>query len=97
MATTKAITIPDAGEGRIVHHLGDNVTVSTLMEQATAAEFYRAVGYLSTWNMSFPEVKLFYNVRELEITASYYTATGELGYCIGAVFNSASGKFGFHS
>ena len=97
MATTKAITIPDAGEGRIIHHLGDSVTISTLKEQVTAAEFYRAVGYLSTWNMSFPEVKLFYNVRELEITASYYTPSGVLGYCIGAVFNTDSRKFGFHS
>jgi len=67
------------------------------MEQVTPLEFYKAVGYLSTWNMTFPEVKLFYNVRDMEITASYYTAAGELGYCIGAVFNTDTKQFGFHS
>ena len=97
MATTKTITIPDAGEGRIIHHCGDSVTQSTIMEQVTPLEFYKAVGYLSTWNMTFPEVKLFYNVRDMEITASYYTAAGELGYCIGAVFNTDTKQFGFHS
>ena len=97
MSTTKTITVPDAGEGRIVHHLGDSVTQNTLREHVGQLEFYRAVGYLSTWNMTFPEVKLYYNAKDVEITASYYTATGELGYCIGAVFNDDTKQFGFHS
>jgi hypothetical protein len=91
------VTIPDAGEGRIIQHYGDSVTQSTIMEQVTPLEFYKAVGYLSTWNMSFPEVRLYYNARDLEITASYYGVTGELGYCIGAVFNDTTNQFSFHS
>jgi hypothetical protein len=67
------------------------------MEQVTPLEFYRAVGYLSTWNMSFPGVSLYFNARDLEITASYYGVTGELGYCIGAVFNDTTNQFSFHS
>ncbi len=94
---TRTLPLPTTGEGRIIHHCGDSVTQSTIMEQVTPLEFYKAVGYLSTWNMSFPEVKLFYNVRDMEITASYYTAAGELGYCIGAVFNTDTKQFGFHS
>lgn len=97
MATMKTITIPDAGEGRVVHHLGDSVEQSSIREHVGPVEFYRAVGYLSTWNLTFPEVKLYYNVREMEITASYYTPDGALGYCIGAVFNDTTKQFGFHS
>lgn len=97
MATTKTITIPDAGEGRVVHHLGDSTVQSTIREHVGQQEFYRAVGYLSTWNLTFPEVKLYYSVRDMEITASYYDATGALGYCIGAVWNESTKQFGFHS
>ena len=96
-ARTIAITIPDAGEGRVVHHLGDSVTQASIREHVGQLEFNNAVGYLSTWNMTFPEVKLFYSAKELEITASYYTSDGALGYCIGAVFNTDTKQFGFHS
>lgn len=85
------------GEVRAVIHLGDSTEQSNLREQVGVAEFNAAVGYLSTWNMTFPEVRLFYNAREREITASYYGESGELGYCIGAVFNDDTKKFGFHS
>jgi len=97
MTTTKTFTMPDAGEGRIIQHCGDSVTQSVILGRVGAAEFYRAVGYLSTWNMTFPQVVLYYNARDLEITASYYNEAGELGYCIGAVFNDDSKQFGFHS
>lgn len=96
MAVTKCFTIAP-GETRAVIHLGDSVTQTILLNAVGAEEFYRAVGYLSTWNMTFPEVRLYYNAREREITASYYTEAGDLGYCIGAVFNSDTQKFGFHS
>lgn len=85
------------GECRAVIHLGSSVDQSTLREQVGVKEFNNAVGYLSTWNMTFPEVRLFYNARELEITASYYDEHGTLGYCIGAVFNRDTKQFGFHS
>ena len=97
MATIKTFTVPDAGEGRIIQHYGDSVTQSSIREHVGPVEFYRAVGYLSTWNMSYPHVKLYYNVRELEITARYYDVTGALRYCIGAVFNDTTKQFGFHS
>ena len=97
MATTQVFTIPTAGEGRLIEHFGDSVVQSTLRERVGRSEFYRAVGYLSTWNMTYPHVKLYYNARELEITASYYNEAGELGYCVGAVFNDTSKQFGFHS
>lgn len=97
MATTKTFTVPDAGEGRTIEHLGCAVDYHVMKEQVTPLEFYRAVGYLSTWNMRFPEVRLYYNARDLEITASYYTEAGDLGYCIVAVFDADSKQFGFHS
>lgn len=97
MATTQLFTIPTAGECRLIEHFGDSVVQGTLLERVGPVEFYRAVGYLSTWNMTFPRVILYYNAKELEITASYYTETGDLGYCIGAVFDETSRQFGFHS
>ena len=39
------ITVPDAGEGRVVHPLGDSVTQSAIREHVGPVEFYRAVGY----------------------------------------------------
>ena len=97
MTTTRTLPVPTTGEGRIIEHLGSAVDYHVMMEHATPLEFYRAVGYLSTWNMTYPHVKLYYNPKEMEITASYYNEAGELGYCIGAVFNDTSKQFGFHS
>ena len=97
MTTARTLPVPTTGEGRLIEHFGDSVVQSTLRERVGRSEFYRAVGYLSTWNMTYPHVKLYYNARELEITASYYDAFGTLGYCIGAVFNDTSKQFGFHS
>ena len=97
MTTTRTLPVPTTGEGRIIEHLGCAVDYHMMMKHVTPLEFYRAVGYLSTWNMTYPHVKLYYNARELEITASYYDEAGELGYCVGAVFNGTSKQFGFHS
>ena len=94
---TRTLPLPTAGEGRIIEHLGCAVDYSVMMGHVGPVEFYRAVGYLSTWNMAYPHVKLYYNPKEMEITASYYNEAGELGYCIGAVFNDDSKQFGFHS
>ena len=97
MTTARTLPVPPTGEGRLIEHFGDSVVQSTLCERVGRSEFYRAVGYLSAWNMTYPHVKLYYNARELEITASYYNEAGELGYCVGAVFNGTSKQFGFHS
>lgn len=97
MPTTRVFTVPDSMDGRIVEHLGGAADQGVILERVGPVEFYRAVGYLSTWNLTYPHVRLYYNARELEITASYYDAFGGLCYCIGAVFNTTTNQFGFHS
>jgi hypothetical protein len=97
MTVTKAITVPDPREGRIVTFLGSSDDMDNLKERVGFEQFTTAVGYLTTWSLSYPQVTLFFNVRDLEITATYYNTLSELQYCIGAVFNTSTMKFGFHS
>lgn len=60
-----------------------------------------AIGYLSSWGLSYPFVDIYINVRDTEFTACYRKRAFEEGdspaYVIGAVFNKQSKKFGFHS
>ena len=60
-----------------------------------------AIGYLSTWGLSYPFVDIYINVKDTEFTACYRKRAFEQGdspaYVIGAVFNKQSKKFGFHS
>ena len=59
-------------------------------------EVYRALGYLSTWNMSYPIVKIWINAKYNELNAAYFSEDGvECGYAIGAVWHDD--HFGFHS
>ncbi len=57
-----------------------------------------AIGYLSTWGLSYPFVDIFISLKDSEFTACYRKTTeGYPAYVIGAVFNKQSKKFGFHS
>lgn len=59
-------------------------------------EVYRALGYLSTWNMSYPIVKIWIDTKHNEITAVYFREEGaDCGYSIAAVWHGE--HFGFHS
>lgn len=69
MTTARTLPVPTTGEGRLIEHFGDSVVQSTLRERVGRSEFYRAVGYLSTWNMTYPHVKLYYNPKEMVASA----------------------------
>lgn len=60
-----------------------------------------AIGYLATWNMTFPVVNIYSSVEgeNVELTARYTHGDGYPGpsYVIGAIFDRAAGKFTFHS
>jgi hypothetical protein len=59
-------------------------------------EVYRALGYLSTWNMSFPIVRIYIDAKHNEINAAYFREEGgDCAYSIGAVWHDD--HFGFHS
>lgn len=53
-----------------------------------------AVGYLSTWGLSYPFVDI-YREGKTDLIAHYSKENGDHGYTIGAIWNGAS--YGFHS
>lgn len=57
-------------------------------------EWYRAIGRLSTWNMSFPTCDI-YADGKTDMVAVYRNEQGERGYVIGAVWHDD--HYGFHS
>lgn len=84
---------------RTVNHNYTADQLGALREQCLNEQLiYQAVGYLSTWNLSFPVVDLCIlgGHNELEMIAVYRKeAGGPIGYSIGAVWHGD--HFGFHS
>lgn len=77
--------------------LNMNAVERTVLEEITGyQELMSAIGYLSTWNMTYPAVVI-YIVDEVspELVAVYKDEEGNRAYTIGAVWNGT--KFGFHS
>lgn len=72
----------------------DSVTQMQMQHTTNADEWFRAVGRLSTWNMSFPTVDI-YPVGETDMVAVYKDENGNVGYVIGAVWHDD--HYGFHS
>jgi len=57
---------------------------------------WNAIGYLSTWNMSYPYVTIFKDGENTaDLVAVYKDVQGERKYVIGAVWHD--GHYGFHS
>lgn len=74
-----------------------SATEKTLMaERVGSQELFKALGYLGTWNMTFPHVDI-YSDGETDLVASYKCADGSRGYTIGAIWNAAESRYGFHS
>jgi hypothetical protein len=72
--------------------------IDTLKEKVGYVEFTQAIGYLATWcaaSGAYPKVTLWFDPKQIEITATYRKADDSVGYVIGAVWNGT--KFGFHS
>lgn len=53
-----------------------------------------AIGYLSSWNMTFPTVNI-YRDGDTDMVAVYLNEQGKRGYVIGAVWHDD--HYGFHS
>ena len=72
-----------------------DATKRTQMRNATDHnEWFRAIGYLSTWNMTFPTVEIHAD-GETDMVAVYRDENGKMGYSIGAVWHDD--HYGFHS
>lgn len=81
-------------ENRTVTIHMDAVVQSTMRDATDPAEWFRAIGYLSTWNMTFPKVDI-YPDGDTDMMALYRDAAGKVGYVIGAVWHED--HYGFHS
>ena len=57
-------------------------------------KLWQAIGYLSSWNMSYPTVRIFRDGGD-DLVAVYFKEDGERGYVIGAVWHGE--HYGFHS
>ena len=76
-----------------------DATVQTQIRERTGSQrFYEALGYLTSWHMTFGYVRItggFYSGNP-ELIATYKdNPTAPVGYCIGAVWHDD--HFGFHS
>jgi len=57
-------------------------------------KLWQAIGYLSSWNLSYPTVRIFRDGGD-DLVAAYFKEDGERGYVIGAVWHGE--HYGFHS
>ncbi len=72
-----------------------NAVDQTEMRQLTdATEWYYAIGYLSTWNMTFTRVNI-YRDTDTDLLAVYYDDKDVRQYTIAAVWHND--HYGFHS
>lgn len=72
----------------------DAVQQTVIKEAVGKDKFFDALGYLSTWNMTFPTVDIYTDV-DTDMVAVYKDDTGKTGYVIGAVWHED--HYGFHS
>ena len=81
-------------EIRIVNILIDATAITEMKVSTDPREWQEAIGYLSTWNLTFPKVSIRQD-GETDMVAVYYTEKDEPGYVIGAVWHED--HYGFHS
>lgn len=77
----------------VIIHM-DAVQQQTMQHETDHTEWYRAIGYLSTWNMTFSTVNI-YKDGDTDLYAVYSDEAGDTKYVIGAVWHGD--HYGFHS
>lgn len=82
-----------AEQRKVTIHI-DTVQQITMKHETGYDKWISAIGYLSTWNMTFPTVDI-YPDGDTDMVAVYLNEKGERGYVIGAVWHGD--HYGFHS
>lgn len=76
-----------------------NLTSEDMIEIAetigTWDKLWGAIGYLSTWNTSYPYVQIYRDGKDIDLVATYRDVEGDRAYVIGAVWHGE--HYGFHS
>jgi hypothetical protein len=82
-------------ENRTIKLLANSVEITQYVGKVGHTEFARAFAYLSTWNMSFPKVVIYLDLKDFEMQASYRDLDDKPQYFICGVWDGVS--FSFHS
>ena len=84
-------------ESRVINLHINAVDKTKVCETSGASKFFDAIGYLSTWNMTYPTVDIYIadSGEVPELFARYLDESGDSKYVIGAVWHGD--HFGFHS
>ena len=72
----------------------DAVQQTVMKDVVGNDEFFDTIGYLSTWNMTYPTVDI-YSDGDLDMVAVYKDENKDTKYVIGAVWHED--HYGFHS
>jgi hypothetical protein len=89
----REVKASDVQQTRTVTIHMDSVHQSAMRYKTDLTEWYRAIGYLSSWNMTFAHCDI-YPDGATDMVAVYST-NGEREYAIGAVWHDD--HYGFHS
>ena len=86
---------------QVTIHLDDNQLLVIAKEIKSWDKLCNAIGYLSTWNMSYPVVEIYHD-GGCNLVACYMNEKDERQYTIGAVWHGdhgrpSEGHYGFHS
>jgi hypothetical protein len=81
---TRTVTLELTGEDMII--IAESI--------GTWDKLWGAIGYLSSWNLSYPTVRIFRDGGD-DLVAVYFNKDGERSYVIGAVWHGE--HYGFHS
>jgi hypothetical protein len=60
-------------------------------------KLFNAIGYLSTWSMSYPKVSIYRDNKSPNLMAHYFKENGDCGYTISAIWDGTCEKYSFHS
>lgn len=83
-------------EQRIVTIYMDSTAMTEMKEATDPKAWQEAIGYLSTWNLTFPTVEIYVDTsNSTDMVAVYFNEQGQRGYVIGAVWHED--HYGFHS
>jgi len=74
----------------------DATEQSAIRNATDTLEWYEALGYLSTWNMTFPICNIYLDGKT-DMIAVYRNADNTHGYTIGAIWHTDDNKYTFHS
>jgi hypothetical protein len=75
-------------------HLSSEDMITIAEAIGTWDKLWEAIGYLSSWNLSFPQCRIFRD-GGVDLVAVYSDADGNRQYTIGAVWHDD--HYGFHS